>query len=378
MQAVLRGAIAISLAVAFAGSGLAASADATYLSLEWPDSVSLPSATSESLTVADAAVQPASGCDAIADCRADAYGDLTADDCVSCGECASGLFGVGWGSDPMWIASAGAVFLHRSRPEPAPIVTPPTGTPGVTISGSDFAFGWDAGPDVSLWRRTAGGWMFEGRYFNSRDAHAAFQIPQITTFRTAGIGVTILGGGSINSFYTTKLDSTEFNIHAPVNSRVTLLGGFRWVELRDVLRCNIATPATFTQWDDVNRMYGGQFGTNFWLTRPSNPLRINLIAKGGVYANVADNRFRSTIVSSTSSGDTATSFVGEVGLVASYRLTKHIALRGGYEVLWLDNVALATKAAAATRQTGGGTQSTINTDGRVWYNGATSGVEFVW
>jgi hypothetical protein len=102
------------------------------------------------------------------------------------------------------------------------------------------------------------------------------------------------------------------------------------------------------------------------------------MAKGGVYANVADNRFTSTIVSGTSSADTAAAFVGEVGLTASYRLTRHIALRAGYEVLWLDNVALASEAAAATVQGGGGTRSTINTDGRLWYNGATTGVEFVW
>jgi hypothetical protein len=227
-------------------------------------------------------------------------------------------------------------------------------------------------------RRTASGWMFEGRYFNDRDAEATFGIPAITTFRTAGIGVTILGGGSINARYTTKLDSTEFNVHAPVNSRVTLLTGFRWVELHDALRADIATPATFVNWDENNHMYGGQFGTNIWLTRPANPLRVSMMAKAGVYANVADTRFTSTIVSGTSSADTATAFVGEVGLTASYRLTRHIALRGGYEVLWLDNVALASEAAAATVQGGGGTQSTINTDGRLWYNGATTGVEFVW
>jgi hypothetical protein len=349
----------------------------SVVSLEWPDSVTLPSATADSTLLQDAQVQPASDC-AAADLCCDPCGGSPCCDELSCGECASGLFGVAWGCEPMWVASAGAVFLHRSRPDQAPIVTPPTGTPGVTIGGADFGFGWDVGPDVSLMRRTASGYIIEGRYFNNRDANASFNIPAITTFRVAGIGVTILGGGSINGFYTTKLDSTELNIHVPVHSRVTLLTGFRWVELHDALRLNIATPATFTNWDLNNHMYGGQFGANFALTRPANPLKVNLVGKAGVYANDADNRFTSTIVGGSQDEDTATAFVGEVNLTASYRLTRHIALRGGYQVLWLDNVALASEAAAGTVQAAGGTRSTINTDGRLWYNGALAGAEFIW
>lgn len=378
MQATMRAAGAVCLALLLvSGARAAASSDATFVSLEWPESVTLPSVASEAPVVDDEAIQPASDWAAPDDCGA-GYSDLSCEDCVSCGEHASGLFGVGWGCEPTWVASVGAVVLHRSRPDPASVVTPPTGTPGVVISGGDFGFGWDAGPDVSLMRRTASGWMFEGRYFNDRDAAATFGIPSITTFRVAGIGVTILGGGPLNARYATKLDSTELNVHAPVNSRVTLLAGFRWVELHDALRVNMATPATFVNWDENNHMYGGQFGTNIWLTRPANPLRVSLMAKGGVYGNDADTRFTSTIVGGTRSAGTAVAFVGEAGLTASYRLTRRLALRGGYEVLWLDNVARASEAAAATTQIAGGTQSTINTDGRLWYNGATTGVEFVW
>jgi hypothetical protein len=63
---------------------------------------------------------------------------------------------------------------------------------------------------------------------------------------------------------------------------------------------------------------------------------------------------------------------------SGYRLTQHVTLQGGYQVLWLDNVSLASEAAAATTQIAGGASSTINTDGRVWYNGALAGVEFIW
>lgn len=322
--------------------------------------------------IVDDQFEPASSCDVACDA-------CCGDDCLA--ECSDGIsfpLGAALASDAGWSVSTGAIFLHRSRPDPSPFITPPNPNPGSVVSASDFGFGWDAGPDVSILRRTRSGLIFEGRYFNDRDAFAAYNIPNITTFRTAGIGVTILGGGSINSTYSTKLDSSEFNVHAPVNARCTLLAGFRWIELHDTLRSNLASPGTFVLWDDNNHMYGAQFGTNILFTDPANPLRLNVALKGGVYGNDADNQFRSTIVSSTSDSDTATSFVGEVNFTGSYRITRHVALRGGYQVLWLENVALAGDAAASTTQIVGGTSSPTNTNGRVWYNGATTGVEFLW
>lgn len=380
MKVVLRTAAAFGLMFLLSELATAKSlGQVTATSAEWSDPFTLPSATANSAAVnervaeSEASVQLVS-CD---DCCSDSYDDCCCNEPVSC-ECGSEKWGVGWGCEPMWVASAGSVFLHRSRPDPAPIMTPPTGTPGVLLNASDFGFGWDVGPDVSLMRRTASGYIIEGRYFNDRDSDASFRIPQVTTFRVAGIGVTILGGGSINSYYSTKLDSTELNLHAPVGSRLTLLSGFRWVELHDYLRSDIATPNSFVSWNNDNHMYGGQIGATYTATRPTNPLKVVLTGKAGLYANDANNEFRSNIVGSASDQDTAASFVGEVNLTTSYRLTQHIALKGGYQVLWLDNVALASEAAPGTVQAAGGTRSSLSTDGRVWYNGALAGVEFIW
>jgi hypothetical protein len=366
-------AINLVLATAVAGRAAASPLPEGALSLDdWAESVANSCESVASPSIVDVQFEPASSCDAACDA-------CCGDECLA--GCSDGVcfpLGAALASDATWSVSTGAIFLHRSRPDPSPIITPPTPNPGSVVSASDFGFGWDAGPDVSILRRSASGLILEGRYFNDREAFAAYNIPSITTFRTAGIGVTILGGGSINSTYSTKLDSSEFNVHAPVNARCTLLAGFRWIELHDTLRSNLATPATFVLWDDNNHLYGGQFGTNILFTDPANPLRLNVALKGGIYGNDADNQFRSTIVSSTSDSDTATSFVGEVNFTGSYRIARHVALRGGYQVLWLENVALAGDAASSTTQIVGGASSPTNTNGRVWYNGATTGVEFLW
>jgi hypothetical protein len=297
-------------------------------------------------------------------------GAASADDCELC-SFHSGSYA------PRWSVSAGAIFLHRSRPDSAAIATPPTGTPGVVINGTDFGFDWNVGPDLTLMHRSASGLIWEGRYFGDYDADASTTIPNITTFRAAGIGITILGGGSINSFYDTKLNSSEINVHKPITDRITVLGGFRWVEVEDKLRLNVATPATFLSWEEQNRMYGGQLGTNLAFTDAANPFRLNLSAKAGAYGNVIDNRMTSTIVSSASDEATELAFVGEVNLSANYNLTDHIAIRGGYQVMWLDNVSLASDAAAITTQGPGGTSSPVS-ESALFYNGATAAIEFMW
>lgn len=65
-----------------------------------------------------------------------------------------------------------------------------------------------------------------------------------------------------------------------------------------------------------------------------------------------------------------------VDFAAAYHLTQHIALRGGYLVLWLDNLQLGADAASTTRQIAGGTTSPPKIDGRLVYNGAAAGIEF--
>lgn len=291
------------------------------------------------------------------------------------GDCCEALDG--W-CQPLWTVSAGAVFLHRSRLDRAVIATPPTGTPGVLLNGSDFDFGTGAGPDVSIMRRNRRGLIWEARYFGDESAEDTFGIPTVTTFRITGIGVTILGGGPLNARYQTQLHSSEINVHKPLGDRVTFLAGFRWVELHDELRVDIATPATFVNWEDNNHLFGGQIGTRIAFTDPGNPLSLTCTLKGGVFYNDADNVFTSTIVASDSSTDETTAFVGDLNFTAAYQVTRHIAIQGGYQILWLDNVAIAADSAANTTQAVGGTSSPVDPDGRLWYHGATAGFVVTW
>jgi hypothetical protein len=272
------------------------------------------------------------------------------------------------------------VILHRSRPDSAVVATPPTGTPGVLINASDLNdFGWDNGVDATIGRRMDNGLIVEGRFFNDESAEAHSDIPAVTTFRIAGIGVTILGGGALHNTYTTDLSSGEINVGTCVTPGCTFFTGFRWIELHDQLNVALAgTGLNISTWDENNHMYGGQIGTNILFTNPCSPFQFTGTLKAGAYGDVADNDFTSQVVSRARSNETQLSFVGEVDFTALYHVTKHVGVYGGYQVLWIDDVAIAGDQAPTTVQAVGGTRSPINTDGRVVYDGVNTGVDFTW
>ena len=65
------------------------------------------------------------------------------------------------------------------------------------------------------------------------------------------------------------LDSTEINLRRPVNDRLSLLGGFRWVELKDEMFYKLNGNVATGDYEYNNRLYGGQLGASLTLTRPT-------------------------------------------------------------------------------------------------------------
>jgi hypothetical protein len=272
-----------------------------------------------------------------------------------------------------WNFYAGAMIMQRSRPSSAAIATTPNPPPLFPIvNANQFHFGWETGPELVVQRWFDGGWGVEGRYFNNRGAEANNFLPTITTFRTAGIGVTILGGGSLATNYKTDLDSFELNVLKQITPGISVLAGFRTMNVRDHVHMNIATPVTFVDWDVHNKMYGGQIGVNLGFTTPGLPLQFNAALKAGWFGTSADNDFRSTIVGGASDKSSPNSFVGEANLALSYQLMRNLSIRAAYTALYIDKIGLAGETAASTTQVAGGTSSPVST-GHILYHGISFG-----
>jgi hypothetical protein len=382
MVTMLRGAAAAILGMGLTGMACAGSTMGSALDVaDWER----PTA----LVVADAAVKggfdPASdklgvtnpvvlvsGCVpacAASNCCDDLYGS-----CVGCGDACD--CGSACDDANAWYASAGVILLKRDRPAPGTVVAAnPGGTP--FSSASDFSFDWEPGVDVALARRFAGGTIVEGRYFgvDSTDTNAF-----VTPGGFIGAGFTGPAGTSFNGKYLSKLNSSEINLRRALNDRLSVLGGFRWIELKDEMFYKLNGNVATGDYEYNNRLYGGQVGASLNLARPARRFMANIEGKAGAYANVADGGIfeyqGNNFIGSFTDRGTTMAFAGELDLTVGYRLTPHIVLTGGYQFLWLGDVALAGEAASRSLLNPSLLRSLRYQD--LFYQGAMSSIAFVW
>jgi len=280
-------------------------------------------------------------------------------------------------SDSAWTIDAGAVILTRSTPDAGAIVQPLGG--GAPISrAEDFDFNWGAGPEISIARRVQSGDVWQVRYFGAMDFESEESFGEVPNFRLGSFSN--FGATSLSARYDSTLHSTEVNWLRPVGRWFTFLAGFRSIELHDELTYHVTFPAFSANyiWNEDNHLYGGQLGGVISLYNPGGPLSVDCTLKAGVYENFADNDFTlATSIGGAFEGagyQSEAAFAGEINFTAVYRFTASWAFRGGYQLLWLDGVALASDQAAAA--TANLTQNAIDNDGDVFYHGAILGLEF--
>jgi hypothetical protein len=298
------------------------------------------------------------------------------DSCCDCGDMC--------GCGPKWTVRAGAAILQRSNPSGRAVIRDRAlGTP-IVARADIFDFDqWEGGPDVTIARWLNNGTGIEARYFGSNqwDDDRTFGLPAQWQVETADAPIQVNGVGTISACYLSRLNSTEINWRGGLNQNLALLAGFRWVEIHenlgvsaDVGGTNVATA----NWNTDNHLYGGQLGAILQMLRMGRRFSADAWFKGGIYGNDADNQFNFTSLGPNLNGHTSqgqTAFVGDIQFSGSYWFTDHIALRSGYQLLWVDGVALASdQVNASSSLTGHG----IKTNGDVFYHGALIGLDFTW
>lgn len=304
-------------------------------------------------------------------CCADACeASCAAESCCACDACCDECCG------PLWTFRAGAIFLQRTNPNGPPIAAA-TASGAPLLVPDNFNFDTGTGYDLYARRRLASGRSIELRYFEVDDISAA------ATVANAGLlnigGVTVGGASGIQASYGSLLRSAEANLVGGADRWWNPIIGFRYIGFEDDLRNGFTAGGPVLLSYNVqteNRLYGGQLGLE-GILYSGDRFTVDMWAKAGVYYNDVDRTtgffppVGAPIFPSAASDEVA-SFVGDVALNTSYRLTDHIALRGGYQLLWLTDVAEASNQGAAFAG------SALNTDGHPFYHGATVGVEVTW
>lgn len=310
---------------------------------------------------------------------------LAVSDCLS-EECERVGCGDTWDRDtgcgPHWAVTADALFLYRRGPAAAELMFNQA-DPGQKLNAAEFDFGVGAGFDVSGICNSSGGNGIEVRYFGLDPWNSTQSVAttpgdpiQINTVRP----LIVQAGSSIAASCRSDLDNFELNGRRQVNDWMTLLVGFRYLELDERFQAELTAAELPFTYETVtrNRLYGAQFGGQALLWGGCGPLSVEGVGKAGIYGNRAaqDSAFGTGVVTLPAQGARGTTaFVGEVGLSASYGFTERFSVRGGYRLLWVDGVALATDQLAASDFL---FASGINATGDAFYHGAFVGLQYGW
>jgi len=280
------------------------------------------------------------------------------------------------------------LILHRPTPGTRSTFTDP-------ISGNDLfdaaslKFGFEPGPRVSVKILDCEGWGFEANYFGVDGWSATTDVPNSALFNgTAnlmvdGVSQIALTNGHFES--TSGLYSLEFNFRKPLIGNISLLAGFRWMDLTDKY---IAEGTSATTGNSVsesilthNHLYGFQLGADGILAQEADRWKIRGFVKGGIFLNDAD---QATSLSdpgglgtpAVNNSQYAAAFFGEAGLIGYFHICKHVSLSGGYQVMFISDVAQPVNQLSTTNLSN--FSANVDTSAGLFYHGATAGFEVTW
>lgn len=319
--------------------------------------------------------------------------------------------------EPRWLFRGGAVFLNRSDAFNQPLIALPSAgqlqgeEQPVQFAAGDFQFDLQAGPEIDLMFLSPRGWQAQLRYFGVASWNADLDLTEATTSHVGrllfdGAGQSVLVENP-RLDYNSDLHSTELNFRRPVNPWMTTIFGFRWIEMEEWYGAaaterppsDTAIRPSYLDYETTSRMYGVQLGADIRILDRGKPFRLDSSFTAGLYLSESDlraTRESFTVDSvdgdieisdisyrSLSDEDGHVSFHSEMKLGASWQVGRHLALRGGWQLLWIEGVALAPEQLATTalgdsRVEGSPAAADVDTDGGAFYHGPYLTIEAVW
>lgn len=303
-------------------------------------------------------------------------------------------------SQPRWTVSADVIILDRIGsvnrilvervPGTVPLPNLSTASGTEALNGNNFRQGFSPGARIDVIRHGDSGYDLEALYFQTAGWSSARSVgpdnpPDWLVMRAPG-GFLQTQDHSYQAMawnYDTKLYNAELNVRWNPYSRLTLLVGFRWVRLYENLQGSLVPSEGFKPfWNTstTNYLYGLQIGADGKIWERGR-FSIKGLVKAGAYVNNAEEStgvsiFKVVRPSSTTTNHAA--FVGEIGLQCKYQVSKGLALKVGYEALWLEGVALAPGQIQETYTTK--PSDAVNALGvsgsGVFFHGATAGLEY--
>lgn len=277
-------------------------------------------------------------------------------------------------SDARWYASADALMLMRDS-TPKRAFQSLNSKTNIVLDTDDLEANFQAGPRITLGRRFGERFQFEYSWFQlgSWDDRAAVRDETANAAGSFGNmfspfsnfgdpAVALLDYNDLATIeYRSTLDNMEFNLRQkiimpPGPLAVSVLVGARHLDIRErfAYATNSITPLGVVSSQDLlveagNDLWGVQIGALLEF-QVDYRCQIVLDLKGGIFNNAADQStiYTPTVagVSATSTGSRAedvTAWVGEILLAVNFQLTPHLSTQIGYQMLWVEGIALASE-----------------------------------
>jgi hypothetical protein len=266
------------------------------------------------------------------------------------------------------------------------------------LSTGDLAASTAIGSRFFLGERSGDGWGREAGYFGVYGMTAVDQVAGDANLVIAGpISQQVLpfsDGDTVRSTWVSSVNSVEFNAF---RSRVDgdnffdLLAGFRYLSLEEQAGmaftcCSAGPTGPLTSNYNVqssNNLFGGQVGARG--RRSWERWAVEGWAKAGVFGNaetqsqgaLVDPGGVSTVVrTARSSQASETAFVGDLNATLVYGLTSVWGVRLGYNLIWIEGVALAPDQWDFSTNDNAGTS--LAGGGGMFLSGANLGLEARW
>jgi hypothetical protein len=230
---------------------------------------------------------------------------------------------------------------------------------GCDLEASFFSIdGWSASKDVVVPADGANFMLFN-------------QTPAATS-----LGMVL--GDVVNYHYISRLRSAEINLRHPMWERLSLLMGFRYVELHEELDSSVISltdPSSLPLLNDNvdNHLYGGQIGLNVAFI---NTCRFSIegVVKAGVFCNYSDLTMSVIDLTRQNVKTTHTAALGEIGLMGIFQVTNNLSARLGYQAMWIDGIAIAGDQVENFNPLA--TNPKPYMGGTLFYHGASAGLEY--
>jgi hypothetical protein len=280
----------------------------------------------------------------------------------------------------LWALEADALVLWRNNIAGQPLLVDDVGA--VALDAGDVHTAAAAGPRIGLVRSVGCGRAVELSYFNVGGIQGS-----TATTATGGGTYTPVGLADIafadieEAEYTSRgqIKSLEFNYRWCQGRRVIWLAGARWVEWNELASVDMQPSGDAIQTRAGNDLYGGQFGCRLRLW-DLGKWQFTGVGKAGAFGNTSYQRTIANIgvdeFGPLGADDTGIAFFGEIGFNSTLWLTEWLAWRAGYNFFWLEGVATAPQQFPLVNY--GSDTASINTNGSVFLQGFSTGLEARW